>query len=61
MFYISQNDSTLPNGKDEQNQRVLVTILTVNSENAKMQHSDPHYGEHHSVGHYAVLRFFCII
>lgn len=34
----TQSDSNLPDRKPEQNQRVMVTILTANPYNATMQH-----------------------
>lgn len=46
MFFLimtCQTVSNLPDGKNEQNTRV-VTILTVKTANATMQHSDPHHG-----------------
>lgn len=40
---ICQSDSTIPNGRHEENPRVVVTHIA-NADNASTLHSDPHYG-----------------
>lgn len=36
-------EMTLPDEKQKQNPRVVVTILIVDANNATMQHGDPHH------------------
>lgn len=41
--WVCQRDSTLSDGKHEQNSRLVVTVLIANSDNATMENGDSHY------------------
>lgn len=51
--WTCQSDSTLPDGKHEQNQKVMVAMLIANTDHTAMQYGDAPY-----IG---LLRYSCII